>query len=132
MHNTTNYINVLQKLVFNYNHSYHSGIKKIPAEVKNEDGHTLTLARDKYIKAKSEEVKFFVGDKVRFMLNIKAFEKRRIQNCLKVCIQLLKLINTVINLIMAKHTNIMSCKESIMYKKLDQPGVGPTRQEMTK
>ena len=32
-HNTTNYIDVLDKLVYNYNHAYHSGIKKVPAEV---------------------------------------------------------------------------------------------------
>ena len=28
MHNTTKYIDVLPKLVFNYNNAYHSGIKK--------------------------------------------------------------------------------------------------------
>ena len=35
MHNTTKYINVIDDLVENYNTSYHSGIKMIPDDVKN-------------------------------------------------------------------------------------------------
>ena len=37
MHNTTKYINVIDDLVENYNASYHSGIKMIPDDFKNND-----------------------------------------------------------------------------------------------
>ena len=37
MHNTTTYIDVLQKIVENYNLAYHSGIKKAPIDVKVDD-----------------------------------------------------------------------------------------------
>ena len=43
MHNTTKYINVIDDLVENYNTSYHSGIKMIPDDVKNNDEKVIKL-----------------------------------------------------------------------------------------
>ena len=43
MHNTTKYINVIDDIVENYNTSYHSGIKLIPDDVKNNDGKVIKL-----------------------------------------------------------------------------------------
>ena len=43
MHNTTKYINVIDDLVENFNPSYHSGIKMIPDDVKNNDEKVIKL-----------------------------------------------------------------------------------------
>ena len=43
VHNTTKYIDVIEDLVKNYNTSYHSGIKMIPDDVKNNDGKVIKL-----------------------------------------------------------------------------------------
>ena len=60
MHNTTKYIDVLPKIVNNYNNSYHSGIKKKPIEVTDDDEKVIELTRKKYKRAKQEEAKFNV------------------------------------------------------------------------
>ena len=75
MYNTTTYIDVLQKIVENYNLAYHSGIKKAPAEVKDDDIEVNKIFLKKYMKAKEEEITFNIGDNVRYMLNFKQFEK---------------------------------------------------------
>ena len=75
-HNTSNYIDVLNNIVYNYNHAYHTGIKKIPSEVKEQDEDIIKLTNQKYNKAKQEETKFYKNDKVRYIINLKAFEKR--------------------------------------------------------
>ena len=73
MYNTTKYIDVLPKLIHNYNSSYHSGIKGIPNKV---DSKTLARQnREQYNNAKNEEVVFNIGDQVRHVLNRKLFEK---------------------------------------------------------
>ena len=76
MHNTTTYIDVLQKIVYNYNNTYHSGIKNIPAEVSDQDKDVIKITNQKYNKAKLEEIKFNVNDNVRCITNLKAFEKK--------------------------------------------------------
>ena len=75
MYNTTKYIVVLPKIINNHNSAYHSGIKKAPNEVKDEDEEVIELTRRKYIKAKKEEEKFNIEDKVRHILNKKQFDK---------------------------------------------------------
>ena len=73
MYNKTKYINVLPKLINNYNSSYHSGIKGIPNKV---DCKRLTNQnQEKYNNARKEEVIFKIGDQVRHVLNRKLFEK---------------------------------------------------------
>ena len=73
--NTTRYIDVLKQLVHNYNHAYHRGIKKIPADVKNVDSHILKVDNEKYNKAFMGETLFNVGDKVRYITNKTSFRK---------------------------------------------------------
>ena len=70
---TTRYIDVLDKLVKNYNNSYHSGIKGIPS--KPEKDHLISLNDEKYKKAAAEEIQFKKGQNVRFIKNKKMFEK---------------------------------------------------------
>ena len=75
-HNTTKYINVIDDLVENYNTSYHSGIKMIPAGVKNIDGKVFKLTTKQYNLALQEETVFNIGDNVRCIVNLKSFEKK--------------------------------------------------------
>ena len=73
MYDTTKYIDVLPKLMINYNNSYHSGIKGIPNMVNNRKLNELNTK--KFIQAKTEEKMFNIGDKVRHIINKKVFEK---------------------------------------------------------
>ncbi len=75
MYNTTKYITVLPQIIHGYNMTFHTGIKKIPNEVREEDAQIIDLTNRKYNKAKQEEVKFNNGDVVRYILNRKQFEK---------------------------------------------------------
>ena len=76
MHNTTNYIDVLPNIVNNYNLAYHSGIKKAPTDVEDNDKSVLDIFMKKYNLAKEEEQIYEVGDKVRYIINFKQFEKQ--------------------------------------------------------
>ena len=76
MYNTTKYINVLPQIIYGYNSSYHSGIKKIPNKVEEEDEEVLEVMNKRYAQAKKEETKFNDGDVVRYVINRKAFEKK--------------------------------------------------------
>ena len=76
MYNTTKYINVLPQIIHGYNNTYHSGIKKIPNQVEDEDEDVIELTNRKYNDAKKEETIYHDGDTVRYIMNIKAFEKR--------------------------------------------------------
>ena len=70
---TQNYINVLDKLVHNYNNTYHSTIKSTPS---HPDSELIKKIYDqKYRDAKATEQKFNVGDEVRHLLQRKTFEK---------------------------------------------------------
>ena len=66
MHNTTTYI-VLQSIVKNCNLAYHSGIKKAPIDVKDDDKDVNYTFMKKYMQAKEEEILFDIGDNVRYM-----------------------------------------------------------------
>lgn len=72
-YNTTKYITVLDKLVKNYNNSYHSGIKGIPN--KPDYGKLDLLNQSKYKKALAEETKYNIGQSVRFLKNPVLFQK---------------------------------------------------------
>ena len=74
-HNTTKYIDVLQDLVYNYNHGFHTGIKKIPAEVKEIDPDIAKRDNQKYLLALQEEKVFNFGQRVRHLLNKGIFTK---------------------------------------------------------
>ena len=73
LYKTTKYIDVLPKLIKNYNSSYHAGIHGIPNQP--DDKRLLKLNKMKYTMAKHEETKFNIDDNVRHVLNKKVFEK---------------------------------------------------------
>ena len=83
MHNTTKYINISPEIIKGYNNSYHSGIKKIPIEVKANDENIDEILFKKYMKAKKDEPVFEIGQRVRCIINRKTFEKNRCQNGVK-------------------------------------------------
>ena len=96
MRNTTKYIDVLPKLIYNYNTSYHSGIKKSPADadVDEDDVDVANIAHRKYEKAKREEIKFELGDTVRYILNRQQFEKGTLPRWSKVIHKIRALLYT--------------------------------------
>ena len=67
-YNTSEYIDVLNDIVQNYNNTYHSGIKKEPINVKHEDEEVFNITRQKYINAMENQPIFNIGDKVRYKL----------------------------------------------------------------
>ena len=73
MYDTRTYIDVLDKLVFNYNHTHHSGINSTPAKPDLE--YIKQSYLEKYREALHDEVVFNIGDKVRFIINKKMFQK---------------------------------------------------------
>ena len=131
MYNTTTYIDVLPKIVKNYNLAYHSGIKKAPAEVKDDDIEVNKIFLKKYMKAKEEEIAFNIGDNVRYMLNFKQFEKHTLPKW------------SVVHKIIDKNVHIYKLDNGKFYKyyelqnvpevqKLEKPAVQPTRQQMAR
>ena len=76
MHHTSKYIDVLPKIIFTYNHSYHTGIKKKPSEVEDDDDKIILLNNKKYNDAIREETVFNIGDSVRCIVNLQTFEKK--------------------------------------------------------
>ena len=131
MYNTTTYIDVLQKIVENYNLAYHSGIKKAPADVKDDDKDVNDIFLKKYMKAKEEEVFFYIGDNVRYILNFKQFEKHTLPKW------------SVVHKIIYKNTHSYKLDNGKVYKyyelqkvpvvqKLEKPPVELTRQHMAR
>ena len=130
MHNTTKYIDVLPKLVYNYNHSYHSAIKKKPIEVTNEDENVIELTNRKWVKAKKEETKFNDGDLVRYILNRKQFEKGTLPKFSKV-------VHKIVS--HTEHTYILENGKTYKYyelqkisdvQKLEKQQKEPTREQL--
>jgi len=72
---TNKYINVFQDLIFNYNNSYHRGIKGKPAKVAINSPKLIKIMKEKDKLANEEEQQFFVGDNVRYIKNKVMFEK---------------------------------------------------------
>ncbi|KMQ82331.1 hypothetical protein RF55_23325 [Lasius niger] len=75
-HRTYQYVDVLDKLLHSYNHTYHSSIKRAPAEVtvQNERDVWLTLY-GKMEDVKTKPCVFQVGDTVRVSKHKLTFEK---------------------------------------------------------
>ena len=73
---TTRYIDVLDRLIENYNDTFHSTIKCSPNDaIKHADKINDIMAK-KYIKAKEQETVFKIGDKVRHLTLLNIFEKQ--------------------------------------------------------
>ena len=75
-HKTTRYIDVLPKLVDNYNNTVHSTIKVTPNEAEKHIEEINLIMLKKYMKAQADEQVFNIGDKVRHMINLSIFEKQ--------------------------------------------------------
>jgi len=72
---TTRYNDVLDKLVENYNKSKHSTISHSPNEASKHVSEIQRLNTVRYKTALQSEIHFKVGDKVRCIVNLEAFEK---------------------------------------------------------
>ena len=73
LHDPNTYIDVIPKLISNYNHTYHSGIRGTPANpylylIKK-------ILDEKYRNAKMTETKYKIGHTVRYRLTRKMFDK---------------------------------------------------------
>ena len=75
-HKTTRYIDVLNKLIDNYNNTYHSTIKCTPNEADKHIDEINDIMLKKYLTSKEHETVFNIGDKVRHIINLSIFEKQ--------------------------------------------------------
>ena len=76
--NTKKWIDVLPKLVANYNNTVHSSIKMKPNDVRKQD--EIRIARLLYPPSKTKSFKFEIGDLVRISKTKKAFRKGYLPN----------------------------------------------------
>ena len=131
-YHTTKYIDVLEKIVYNYNNSFHTGIKKIPSEVTYEDPHIFKMDNEKYNKAFSNEILFNIGDKVRYIITKTSFSKGTLPKWSKT-------VHTTVS--SQPHSYILENGKFYKYyelqkvpevQKLEKAEVGPTRQQMVR
>ena len=131
-HHTTKYIDVLQQLVDNYNHAFHTGIKKVPADVTNLDPHIFKIYNIKYNKAFTSEILFNIGDQVRYIINRSSFSKGTLPSWSKT-------IHTIVS--SGPHSYILENGQSKKYyelqkvdavQKLEKPKVDPTREQLAR
>ena len=78
--NTRNWINMLDKLLLNYNNKFHSTIKMTPTEASKQKNKTQVLENKTYLEHGNEKPKFKVGDKVRISRVKGLFEKGYLPN----------------------------------------------------
>lgn len=132
MHNTTKYISVLPNIVHNYNSSYHSGIKKAPNKVEDDDEEIIELTRKKIEKAKEEETIFENGDIVRYIINLSSFQKGTLPKWSKV-------VHKIIS--KNKHSYVLDNGKTYKYYELQKVNnvqknersvTEPTREQMRK
>lgn len=71
---TLNYIDVIDDLVYNYNHSYHSSIKMKPVDKLDEKEIPIHINLDEKEKVDIYD-EFSIGDKVRHLKKRKTFDK---------------------------------------------------------
>ena len=78
--NTYSYINILYKLIDNYNNSYHRSIKMTPNKVTKLNKSQVFNNLYNSPKSKIDNAKFSIGDKVRILRQKHIFEKGHIYN----------------------------------------------------
>jgi len=78
--NTRNWINMLDKLLFEYNNKHHSTIKMTPAEASKEENKIQVLNNHGYQERQQLKPKFEIGDKVRISRTKAIFEKGYLPN----------------------------------------------------
>ena len=132
MFNTTKYIDVLPKIISNYNSSYHSGIKKVPNDVEEDDEDVIKLTNKKYNKAKQEEIKFNNGDSVRYILNRKQFEKGTLAKWSKTVHKIISYTEHSYTLDNGKVYKYYELQKVNDVEKLERPSAEPTREQMRK
>ena len=130
MHHTNKYIDVLQDIIYNYNHSYNRGIKKKPSEVQEQDADILKINNKKYLDALQEEEIFNIGDRVRYIINRETFQKGSIPRWSKT-------VHTIIT--SSQHSYILENGKSYKYyelqkvnevRKIDKQIQQPTKEQM--
>ena len=72
---TTRFIDVLDKMITNYNNSKHITISFAPNEANKHIDEIQKINTRRYSKAIQKEVHFNIGDKVRCIINLEAFQK---------------------------------------------------------
>ena len=132
MFNTTKYIDVLPKIISNYNSSYHSGIKKVPNDVEEDDEDVIKVTNRKYNKAKLEEIKFNIGDSVRYILNRKQFEKGTLAKWSKTVHKIISNTEHTYTLDNGKLFKYYEIQKVNDVEKLERPVKDPTREQMRK
>ena len=91
--NTLNYTNILQDLIYSYNHSYHTSIKTKPSLVtKQNEDHIWHILYDHDVIDGKTPFKFHVGDKVRLAKKKGTFEKGYTTNFTKEIFEISKRI----------------------------------------
>ena len=73
--NSKRYIDVLQDIIFSYNHSYHRSIKMRPADVNTQNSHTVWQNLYGHIKSNKNPSSIQPGDQVRIANPKKVFKK---------------------------------------------------------
>ena len=132
MFNTTKYIDVLPKIISNYNSSYHSGIKKVPNDVEEDDEDVIKVTNRKYNKAKLEEIKLNFGDYVRYILNRKQFEKGTLAKWSKTVHKIMSNTEHTYTLDNGKAFKYYEMQKVNDVEKLERTVKDPTREQMRK
>jgi hypothetical protein len=130
-YNTTRYIDVLDKLVKNYNNSFHSGIQSTPSHPDVNKIKDIIVERQ--TKAMLNEVKFNIGDQVRYVINKTTFEKGSNPRWSKIIHKVTEILN---------HSYVLDNNKSYKYyelqpinivQKIDkEPIITKTRTELKK
>jgi hypothetical protein len=80
---TKNYINILQKLIDEYNNRYHASIKMTPFDASKRENRAKVLRNLYPVKPYSAKPKFKIGDRVRIYKWKNIFEKGSTENWTK-------------------------------------------------
>src|SRR5271155_1318526 len=73
--NMRNWIDMLDKLLFEYNNKFHSTIKMTPVEANKQENKIEVLNNQTYMEHTTKKPKFKIGDKVRISRIKALFEK---------------------------------------------------------
>ena len=115
--NTRNWIDMLDKLLFEYNNKFHSTIKMTPTEASKDKNKIEVFNKQTYLEPRNEKPKFKVGDKVRISRIKGLFEKGYLPNwseALYIIDKVKKLIHihTLSRILMVKKFLVVSIQRS--------------------
>ena len=115
VNNTVKWIDVIDKIIYNYNNTYHTGIKIEPAKVNaliENDIVQTKKAITKYIK--KDEIVYMIGDKVRIRTIKTIFEKNKA--LFSDVVYTITKVNKNTVVIIDKEKNVKSVKKSNLLK----------------